>query len=515
MTSAGGQVAGSATVTGGYDHAFAWLTSAGTGVDLSTSLPSSLIKSYAQGTDGSQQVGYGEASSGAYSDQAMLWSGSAGSVVNLNPTDLPGISDSEAFGVNPGQQVGYGQGSGTGFNSHAILWTGTANSAVDLNPVNFNITISTAFSTDGSNQVGFGNGPDTGNNPHALLWTNTAASAVDLNPSGLGISSSQAYGASGSQEVGSGAGAGTANYTHALLWTGTAVSAVDLNPTNLPGYSASAATSTNASQQVGYGTGSGTSSNSHALLWSGTAGSAVDLQTLLPSAGTWISSYASSINSSGDVYGIARGTLNNVTGYYAVEWAPIATSSVVDIGTGFLDSTSDSLTDLISQVRQGYNGGAWNGTTGITSSAAASDTTHLTAVGIIQNNQGGSPIYSSSNPFEGQSPGASDVLLKYTYYGDANLDGKVDGSDYSLIDNGYLKGLTGWFNGDFNYDGVVNGSDYTLIDNAFNAQGSQFTSQIAQTTAELAAHPVPEPASLVFLYFVPLTLLRRRVARQR
>ena len=29
----------------------------------------------------------------------------------------------------------------------------------------------------------------------------------------------------------------------------------------------------------------------------------------------------------------------------------------------------------------------------------------------------------------------NDVLVKYTYYGDANLDGKVDGSDYSRIDS--------------------------------------------------------------------------------
>jgi hypothetical protein len=64
------------------------------------------------------------------------------------------------------------------------------------------------------------------------------------------------------------------------------------------------------------------------------------------------------------------------------------------------------------------------------------------------------------------------VLVKYTYYGDANLDGKVDGSDYSRIDNAALNHLTGWSNGDFNYDGVIDGSDYTLIDNAFNRQGA-------------------------------------------
>ena len=44
--------------------------------------------------------------------------------------------------------------------------------------------------------------------------------------------------------------------------------------------------------------------------------------------------------------------------------------------------------------------------------------------------------------------------MKYTYYGDANLDGAVDGADYQQIDNGFGGGLTGWSNGDFNYDGV-------------------------------------------------------------
>ena len=72
-----------------------------------------------------------------------------------------------------------------------------------------------------------------------------------------------------------------------------------------------------------------------------------------------------------------------------------------------------------------------------------------------------------------------DILVKYTYYGDANLDGKVDASDYSRIDNGYLNHLTGWSNGDFNYDGVINGSDYTLIDNAFNMQGASLAAQIS------------------------------------
>ena len=62
----------------------------------------------------------------------------------------------------------------------------------------------------------------------------------------------------------------------------------------------------------------------------------------------------------------------------------------------------------------------------------------------------------------------NDVLVKYTYYGDADLNGSVNGADYAQIDHGFGAHLTGWSNGDFNYDGVVDGSDYSLIDNTFN-----------------------------------------------
>jgi hypothetical protein len=140
---------------------------------------------------------------------------------------------------------------------------------------------------------------------------------------------------------------------------------------------------------------------------------------------------------------------------------------------------------------------------------AASDPKHLTAVGVA----------TGLSSFENVSVSSSDVLVKYTYYGDANLDGQVNSSDYTLIDAGYLSGgtLTGWQNGDFNYDGVINGSDYTLIDNAFNTQGAQFLSQIASPTSQVAgtgtSSAVPEPATLGLLAFGTAALLGRRRLR--
>jgi hypothetical protein len=195
-----------------------------------------------------------------------------------------------------------------------------------------------------------------------------------------------------------------------------------------------------------------------------------------------------------------------------------APGSTLDLKTNDLDVTNESLAAVTAQVAAGYNlagGGNWQGSGGITSSTAAGNTAHLGALGVIQNNQGGPALFTATSTFDTTTPMPADVLVKYTYFGDANLDGKVDGSDYSLIDAGYASQgtaspLTGWYNGDFNYDGTIDGSDYALIDNAFNNQGSPIkpAAFVAASTAEVAS--VPEPAGIAELCAVLVALCRRR-----
>jgi hypothetical protein len=139
------------------------------------------------------------------------------------------------------------------------------------------------------------------------------------------------------------------------------------------------------------------------------------------------------------------------------------------------------------------------------------------------NSNSGSPIYTT---FDGQSVDANTILVKYTYYGDANLDGLVNGSDYTAIDNGFNAGLSGWSNGDFNYDGVINGDDYALIDNSFNmlssldvssdaASPQDMVATVSDQIADVQPSAVPEPSTMGLLAAAAAGLLIRRHRKPR
>ncbi len=194
-------------------------------------------------------------------------------------------------------------------------------------------------------------------------------------------------------------------------------------------------------------------------------------------------------------------------------------NGLVDLANNDLNIVSGGTTAVAAvtaAVKQGFNGGGWNGAGGIVSSSAAADSTHLTAIGILLNGNTYGTASGSLGLFDGSNPGSTDVLVKYTYYGDANLDGAVDGSDYTNIDAAFGTSTTGWQNGDFNYDNKIDGSDYTLIDNAFNTQGATLGSNplslIATSTASLGggSAAVPEPASLGILGIAAIGALFRR-----
>jgi hypothetical protein len=110
---------------------------------------------------------------------------------------------------------------------------------------------------------------------------------------------------------------------------------------------------------------------------------------------------------------------------------------------------SDPIATIAGYLKTGYNNGAWNGL-GIDSSAAASNPGY--ALGYADGKDG-----VVSNLASGE------IEVAYTLYGDANLDGVVNGSDFSIVAANFGLGVTNWDQGNFNYGDSVNGSDFSLL----------------------------------------------------
>ena len=183
----------------------------------------------------------------------------------------------------------------------------------------------------------------------------------------------------------------------------------------------------------------------------------------------------------------------------------LAIGGKVDVATGNLVVDYDGWSPLVvfrPMLASGCAGGLWNGP-GIASSAAAADPDDLTAVGIVDN---ADPKVGGKTTFAGETVDATSVLVKYTYWGDANLDGVVDANDYDVIDKNFLftpdPDNMGWWTGDFNYDDVIDANDYDLIDKAFLFQ----TGPLGTSTP----FPTPEPATLAMLALGAAALAARR-----
>jgi hypothetical protein len=113
--------------------------------------------------------------------------------------------------------------------------------------------------------------------------------------------------------------------------------------------------------------------------------------------------------------------------------------------------------------------------------------------------------------FGGVSVASGDVIIMYTYAGDANLDGLVDAADYGYIDNYFqFPGSSGYANGDFNYDGIIDAGDYGIIDNAFQLQGTPFPTGAAAAGSDSATvSAVPEPSACALAMIATCLLCRR------
>jgi hypothetical protein len=186
-------------------QALLWTGTASSAVVLS----SPYQDTYAEAVAGNEEVGYGiNGLSGSFYEQnhAMLWIGSGSAPIDLTPTDSAFNYNSFALGTNGTQQVGYGSDDWTYLDYHALLWNGTAASAVDLNPTDipglpYN-SLSVANATNSKEQVGYYGLYDGPLN--AVAWFGTANSAIDLNallPLGGSWAESEAFDVDANDDV--------------------------------------------------------------------------------------------------------------------------------------------------------------------------------------------------------------------------------------------------------------------------------------------------------------------------
>ena len=124
---------------------------------------------------------------------------------------------------------------------------------------------------------------------------------------------------------------------------------------------------------------------------------------------------------------------------------------------------------LTARINAARNLGDWSGA-GITSSTARGEFWNHTTLGAT-NGADYQAVNGTGAVFDGITVNNPNwVIVKYTYYGDTDFSGTVDGDDYARADNGYNTGLSRWINGDADGNGFIDGDDYSLIDNAYNTQ---------------------------------------------
>lgn len=202
----------------------------------------------------------------------------------------------------------------------------------------------------------------------------------------------------------------------------------------------------------------------------------------------------------------------NSTAPVTVELGTLSVSNggVINVGRGggvVYYSTAGGSPSEVGVVRQlilnASNGGAWNGSNGITSSLLSAANSQY-AIGYAD-------IAAASIPsmLDLDFPaGTEGVAFRYTLRGDTNLDGAVRFDDLLKLAQNYEKASGAhWYQGDSNYSGTINFDDLLLLSQTYGSsllesgQLSVDATLAAQFDSDwaMARSMVPEPASLSML----------------
>jgi hypothetical protein len=224
-----------------------------------------------------------------------------------------------------------------------------------------------------------------------------------------------------------------------------------------------------------------------------------------------------SITALGDSYSVVQGAslvvsaaqgvlANDVAPLYAPQNLDDPENYAFDLLDGFImvpkpaDDQGETAATVRSLIIQGMGNGDWNSTSGIYSTiAAATYNDHGGAIGFADASDLG---LSPGDTYHGALiPENGAVIARYTYLGDANLDGRVDDTnsdDYDRWCDGYADVRPNtWVYGDFDYSGDVDdGTDLSSYTYGFSGQDEPVTSPACKNFAldihdGFAAFPKP------------------------
>ncbi len=199
----------------------------------------------------------------------------------------------------------------------------------------------------------------------------------------------------------------------------------------------------------------------------------------------------------------------------------LSTKNITFGAAGLLDlanhdliiSGGQTLASVRALVAAGFGTGTWNGTHGITSSTANAGGNYFgfATAGAL-----------GLSTFDGLPVSSSDILVKYTYLGDANLDGKVDLNDLNTVLNNLGTTTSLWSSGNFDGATTIDLNDLNDVLNHLGVTVPTGSSSVSVANALLAStsptallsditpSSVPEPASLSLLALATPLLLRKR-----
>ena len=400
---------------------------------------------------------------------------------------LPGDTTSGAYGINDsGQVAGVSSNyvSGTDFADHAILYSG--GSLTDLGAIVGNTTFyagayaindsgAVVFSVHGARKLSYIYSGGTITNFYqqggclnqewnqALAINNSGQAAGWYEPPVPGSSDTDAFLYSG----------GT-NGTSSDIETGSA---------NNPFYNTTGYGINNLGAVVGNGflyAGNPPMPYYYPFVWTASGG----MQQVTVAAGT-----ADAINDSGVVVGSTGLDRSPGSAFVATPVGGTYVSTTLpSLGDGTTDGAyAISNTGVVVGESAGKatvdteSSGAWTTTDLNTLISPTSGWTLQVAEGISNNGN----YICGVGTIDGQTHG---FLLETAIAGDANLDGKVDINDLTIVLSHYGQTGMAWSQGEFTGDGTVDINDLTIV-------LAHYNDSLGSSAAGIA--PVPEPASLL------------------